>query len=108
MITAVFSRRNGIPCGFDICGHSNTAPAGEDIVCSAVSSAVYMAANTIVSSDASVDASASDGVFRLYAADADAFTVRILNGLACHLQGIGEQYPGTVRVIYLNLNGGNN
>ena len=36
---------NGI--SFTVKGHSGSANAGEDIVCAAVSSAVYMAANTV-------------------------------------------------------------
>ena len=47
MINAVFTVSRGFITGFTISGHSDFAEQGSDIVCSAVSSAVYMAANTI-------------------------------------------------------------
>ena len=102
MITAVFSMREGKPCGFFIQGHSGFAPAGSDIVCSAVSSAVYLTANTLMAADSTVTANCDDGVFSLFAGRNNV----ILSGLLTHLAALSKQYPQYLRVYYLNLNGG--
>ena len=47
MIFAVCSFGEHGAAGFTVQGHSGSAEAGEDIVCAAVSSAVYMAVNTL-------------------------------------------------------------
>ena len=59
MIRAVFRYAGDAPRGFSLCGHAGAGVAGEDIVCAAVSSAAYMAANTVtdvVGAKATVDA----------------------------------------------------
>ena len=47
MITVRIFDKTGILYGFEVTGHSGSAPSGEDIVCAAVSSAAYMTANTV-------------------------------------------------------------
>ena len=42
-----YTAKNGDLLGFHVYGHSGYAEAGEDIVCAAISSAVYMVINTI-------------------------------------------------------------
>ncbi len=105
MITAVFSVRDGKPCGFHVAGHSGYAPWGEDIVCSAVSSAVILTANLLEQQDAKLLAITEDGLFALYS-EHDA-APSLLNGLRKHLKAIQKQYPQYIRVYNLILNGGN-
>ena len=47
MIRAVLTVEDGIITGFSLSGHADFAEQGSDIVCAAVSSAAYMAANTV-------------------------------------------------------------
>lgn len=47
MIQAVFTRKGGGLSAVTVSGHAGYAPAGADIVCAAVTSAVQMAANGI-------------------------------------------------------------
>ncbi len=105
MITAVFSVRNGQPCGFYVSGHSGYAPQGKDIVCSAVSSAVVLTANLLEQQDANLLAITEDGLFALYS-EHDA-APSLLKGLRTHLKAIQKQYPQYIRVYNLILNGGN-
>jgi uncharacterized protein YsxB (DUF464 family) len=105
MITAVFSIRNGSPCGFHISGHSGYAPSGADIVCSAVSSAVILTANMISEQDENLLAVCEDGLFVLYTNQSSANP--LLCGLQNHLIALQKQYPQYIRVYNLILNGGN-
>ncbi len=71
-----------------------SAPAGEDIICSAVSSAAYMAANTlteIVGADCSADV--SDGYMSVKLGRTDEFTDVVIRGLRLHLEQLSRQYP---------------
>ena len=47
MTTVTFLKQGDLLLGFTACGHSGYAEEGEDIVCSAISSATIMTANTI-------------------------------------------------------------
>ncbi len=105
MITAVFSVRNDAPCGFHVSGHSGYAPQGEDIVCSAVSSAVILTANLLEQQDQNLLAVTEDGMFALYSNHESASS--LLSGLQKHLVNIQKQYPQYIRVYNLILNGGN-
>ena len=105
MITAVFSVREAAPCGFYISGHSGYARAGEDIVCSAVSSAVILTANEIEQQDPAMTAACEDGRFVLFSRACE--SVPLLSGLRTHLTALQKQYPQYIRVCNLILNGGN-
>ena len=48
MTTAKFLFSDDTIISFELSGHSGAGEEGTDIVCSAISSAVYMAANTII------------------------------------------------------------
>ena len=91
--------------GYSIKGHADFAQEGSDIVCAAVSSAAYMAANTItdvIRADARVEA--AEGFMQLMAAGADAGRCRVvLEGLKLHLTGLEEQYPDYINVFYLEV-----
>lgn len=107
MIVANFNvNKAGDILGFDICGHSGYGARGNDIVCAAVSSACYMAANTIVdilkvNADVSVD---NIGRMSLSIDENDISKCRdMLLGLKMHLIALEEQYPENINVNYTEV-----
>lgn len=85
--------------GFEISGHSGSAETGLDIICSAVSSAAYMAANTITDIvKCKAEADVSDGFmsFRVKSNLSDA--QQILEGLKLHLEALAADYPDNIKV----------
>ena len=97
MIKAEFSIR-GADASFTVSGHSGSAEAGRDIVCAAVSSAAFMAANTITEI-LGVDASAEadDGYMNVGFVNSEA-AADIVRGLRLHLEQLSRQYPQFVKV----------
>ncbi len=101
MTSAVFFKKDGSMCGFSISGHTDNY--GEDdarLVCSAVSSAVYMAANTIteVVGD-SAEISVADGKMTFFLGQsATSPSQTVLQGLWLHLSGLQEQYPEFIHI----------
>lgn len=84
MIRAVFRYAGDAPRGFSLCGHAGAGVAGEDIVCAAVSSAAYMAANTVtdvVGARATVDA--GDGALTLEVLRKTRVSKRLLTAFSC-------------------------
>lgn len=102
MTTAVFSMRGNEPCGVYVQGHSGYAVQGEDIVCSAISSAVILTANVLEQQGVLQNARCEDGILSFYCKTPQP----LLQSLLVHLQEIAAQYPRNVRICYLNLNGG--
>ncbi|MBQ4244027.1 MAG: ribosomal-processing cysteine protease Prp [Clostridia bacterium] len=101
MINATFFIDGENLSGFSLEGHSGFDEEGRDIVCAAVSSAAYMAANTVtdvIKEKASVKE--SDGKLELKLARPSQAVQAVLRGLEIHLRNISEQYPGKVKVIY--------
>lgn len=87
--------------GFQISGHAGFAENGEDIVCASVSSAAYMAANTvtdIIRADA--EAAADDGTMTLLVNEPCERTETVLKGLELHLKELSKQYPENIKIIY--------
>lgn len=87
--------------GFEISGHSSKD--GDDeigkIVCAAVSSAAYMAANTVTDiigdkAEIVVD----DAVMRFYVKNPSDCTVKVLEGLRLHLTELSEQYGSNITI----------
>ena len=87
--------RNGQLSGFCVRGHAQFAESGRDIVCAAVSSAVYMAANTVTEVlGLSPEISECDGKLSLSLSEKEVSAARtVLEGLRLHLQALCEQYP---------------
>ena len=101
MIDARFFTTGGELCGFEIKGHSGYAPQGEDIVCAAVSSAAYMAANTITEvSGAEADIISEDGYFKLLLKVDDSVSEAVLSGMKLHLMDVSKQYPQFISIIF--------
>ncbi len=105
MTTATFFSRNGRWYGFRISGHSGDAPAGESIVCAAVSSAAYMAANTVTDvCGCEASAEVRDGFLSLSVSEADLPRCQItLEGFHLHMKMLQEQYPDNIQLDYTEV-----
>jgi len=100
MIRAEFFADKGVLTGFHISGHSGYDEAGKDIICAFVSSAAYMAANTItdiIRVTSQTDVSDGDMCVRISRKDAQRCK-DILDGLKLHLLNTEEQYPEFLKV----------
>ena len=100
MTTVRFFCKGDSISGFEISGHTDYADAGQDIVCSAVSSAAYMTANTILEIQG-IDAKAEekDGYMKLsLPEDRLSETDVILEGMYLHMKELAGQYPGFLKV----------
>ena len=101
-----FVLNSGEIVGFDILGHSGYSEIGTDIVCAAVSSAAYMAVNTLTEVvKVPVDVIVRDeGQMR---AVIDSKNVKlcsdILKGFKLHLQSLEETYPKNIKVSYAEV-----
>ena len=100
MICAEFLLRDGHLCGFSVRGHAGADAQGKDIVCAAVSSAVYMAANTVTDvSGCKAHVHEGEGLLTVSVAKADEQKAQIiLQGLMLHVQGLSAQYPQYIQV----------
>lgn len=100
MIRAVFRYAGDAPRGFSLRGHAGAGVAGEDVVCAAVSSAAYMAANTVtdvVGAKATVDA--GDGALTLEVFEENAGIKTVMDGFFLHMKALQEQYPERIQVL---------
>ena len=97
MVRATFRIRSDA-ADFRISGHAGAGVEGEDIVCAAVSSAAYLAANTISEIlGVGIDAEVKDGSMRISFSGSKA-GADIARGLLLHLQQLQAQYPDNVKV----------
>ena len=96
----LYSDREHAPVGFRVSGH--TGVRGKSIVCAAVSSACYMAANTITEIiGAAADVSEDNGYMRVIVKDGDIpKSETILKGLRLHLEQLAIQYPKQIKIIF--------
>lgn len=86
--------------GFRVSGHSGTR--GDSVVCAAVSSACYMAANTLTDVQMLCpDIALRDGYMKLTLGGADMPAAQvILQGLRIHLEQLAEQYPKEIKIEF--------
>ena len=102
MTKARFFYKNSVLCGFLIEGHS-TKNAGDDegrALCSAVSSAAYMAANTVtevIGDTARIEV--EDGKMLFILENISEKSEIVLNGLKLHLTELSKQYGKRLSVI---------
>ena len=102
MISIKFQSAGGMLEGFSLTGHG-TSGEGDDfgrIICSAVSSAVYMAANTlleIVGAKADVFDDGDLLNFRLTSKIPESQTV--LKGFRLHVTELSREYPQNIEII---------
>lgn len=101
MITVRFdSGAGGAITAFTVSGHAGCAESGRDIVCAAVSSAAYMAANTVTEVlGLSPEIEEREGFLQLRFSSGEAETARVvLLGLQLHITALCEQYPEYIQV----------
>ena len=97
MIRAKFNIRKG---SFTIDGHSGSAESGQDIVCAAVSSAAYMAVNTITEIlGEDVEADVNDGYMKIKLCGNNDAAKDILRGLELHISELSKDYPDFIKII---------
>ena len=100
MTTAKFLFSDDTIISFELSGHSGAGEYGTDIVCSAVSSAVYMAANTIIEiMKLNPQAEVRDGYLKLKMNLSDALKSKVItDGLYLHLSELQGQYPNNLKL----------
>ena len=100
MIRVTFRTRREQTVGFCISGHAGSAPAGEDIVCAAVSSAAYMTANTVTDVlHIPAAVTVEDGRMEL-TVEGDAEPCQaVFAGFRLHIKALQEQYPDRVHLM---------
>ena len=97
MIRAAFQIR-GDSAEFTIEGHSGAGEQGTDIICAAVSSAAYMAVNTVMEIlGVEAEAEDSDGFMRFRSHGSKA-AADIVRGLRLHMEQLAGQYPEYVTI----------
>ncbi len=102
MIRVRFFCPDTLYTGFSVRGHAGLAPAGEDVLCAAVSSAAYMTVNTLTDvCKAPCDVTVSDGEMTVLLSEQNARPVQdLLKGFALHMRELSRQYPEKLKVIY--------
>ena len=98
MITVEFFESEGNLTGFDIKGHALFAAHGSDIVCSAVSSAAIMAANTITEVFGETPLIETGEGHLLLKGVKSQSSQGVLGGLKLHLEQLAQQYPANLTV----------
>ena len=87
--------------GYEVTGHS-TNDANDDegrLVCSAVSSAVVLTANTITDIlKAKSDVEVSDGYLKIIIEHPDDKTDLLIKGLKLHISELAKEYKGKIEI----------
>ncbi|MCL2513147.1 MAG: ribosomal-processing cysteine protease Prp [Oscillospiraceae bacterium] len=100
MINVRFYTKNGKLYGFLTEGHAESGECGADIVCAAVSSAAYLAANTVTEIlKTTAAAKAKDGYLKFKLISSDKKAENVLKGYKLHIEGLREQYPGYIKIM---------
>lgn len=98
MIKATFYKSGKDYCGFELSGHSGFAREGRDIVCAAVSSAVYLAVNTLTDAfKIDADITVSEGYMKAALQPCSESNL-LFEGLYNHLLQLSEQYTKEITV----------
>lgn len=96
-----FYVQKGLLTGFEMAGHSTSSADDEDgrLVCSAVSSAAFMAANTLTEVvGASAETEVSDGHMCVRLTSKLDESQIVLRGFELHLYELAKQYRNHVKV----------
>ena len=107
MIEVTFTSEGSRITGFEVKGHSGLAPAGEDILCAAVTSAVRLAecaVNDVLGLGASVKVRESDASITMKIpgglSEANESTCQtLLAALMVHFASLHEEYPDHISVM---------
>lgn len=102
MTTVTFQKQGDLLLGFKAKGHSGYAEEGEDIVCSAISSATIMAANTITEVlKINANVTGGDGILELRLPQNEAEKAgAVMQGLLLHLNALQEQYSKYIKLNF--------
>lgn len=100
MTRSKFTKTDGLITGFSTDGHAGAGEQGYDVVCAAVSSAVYLTANTVTEIyRCKAELEERDGHLGLrLTADDAARCQPALQGLLLHLKELQKQYPDHLQV----------
>ena len=101
MTSVKFFVADGRLAGFKISGHSSSSYGDEagKIICSAVSSAAYMAVNTLTEIiGADVEAEVEDGYMSVKLKSKPDESQTVLKGLRLHLNNLAAQYFNHIKV----------
>ena len=100
MTKAKFLFSDDTVVSFELSGHSGAGEEGTDIVCRAISSAVYMAANTIIEiMKLNPETVVRDGYLKLSMNIEDARESKVItDGLYLHLSELQSQYPNNLKL----------
>ncbi|HCH28503.1 MAG TPA: ribosomal-processing cysteine protease Prp [Ruminococcaceae bacterium] len=89
-------------CGFEISGHSTEAEKDAEgkIVCSAVSSAAYMTANTVsdIIGD-EINSEVLDGYMRIIVKHPSEASQKVLEGFKLHISELSKQYQTRITTL---------
>lgn len=101
MVTASFFGRGAAYTGFKVLGHSGYAPAGQDIVCAAVSAMTMLTINLIessfsVPSDLQVDEDSGLISFKVCVESVEA--TKVISGFRQELLALQAEYPRNILV----------
>lgn len=102
MVKITFLTAQGHIAGFLMKGHAGAGAYGSDPVCAAVSSAAYMAANTVTDVlGIPCGVSVSDGYFLFQVPQSRMAECHVvLKGLELHMRELAKQYPENLKIIY--------
>ena len=94
-----FFKSGDMLTGFECKGHTGFADEGNDVLCAFISSACYLAANT-VTDIIKLDARSSDadGYMSLKINSSPEKAQDILGGLVLHLTELEKDYPKNIKV----------
>ena len=98
-----FKNQKNFFSGFSLSGHAGMGEYGKDIVCAAVSSAVYMVINTLTDIIRIVpeELKVEDGNVLLILKSGDFGTCRsLLLGFRLHILSLSEQFPRFISVNF--------
>lgn len=101
MTGVVFLSKNQTLCGFEVSGHSsdNETDTEGKIVCSAVSSAAYMAANTILCVlKEDCETRVDDAEMYLCVHNPSPAATAVLNGFKLHLTELAKQFGNRIKI----------
>lgn len=100
MTKVKFFCSGGTVSGFEISGHTGAGETGQDIVCSAVSSAAYLVANTVLEVlKIQADAVVRDGYMKFVIPNENLSETKVLtDGLVLHLTELQSQYPQHIKI----------
>jgi uncharacterized protein YsxB (DUF464 family) len=102
MTSVKFLEKENRICGFEISGHS-TENCGDEkgkLVCSAVSSAAYMAANTVIEIIGDkCETKVNDGFMWIFIENPSDKTISVLEGFKLHITELSKEYRKQLRII---------